>query len=136
MRVSNMWVARRYIADMHRSLILAKSAILDRMFYGKWVFPPLRFLYFNIAQSLAVFYGQNDWHYYLSQGLPLLLTTLLPFGLTDIYRALKTPPSDLKSTIRYQLASLIIFIPLTLSLISHKEVRFIYPLLPPLHILA
>lgn len=35
-----------------------------------------------------------------------------------------------------QLASICIIMPFTLSLISHKEVRFIYPLLPSLHILT
>lgn len=101
------------------------------------MFPPFRFLYFNIAHSLAIFYGRNDWHYYLSQGFPFLLTTLLPFALTDIYRALThSSPIPLQYTIRQQLATVTILIPFTLSLISHKEVRFIYPLLPLLHILS
>jgi len=101
-------------------------------------------LYFNIAQSLAVFYGRNDWHYYASQGYPLLLTTFLPFGIVGIYQSLfppDVPPqySNYSATIKaikYQLATTTVMVPLTLSFISHKEVRFIYPLLPLLHILA
>ncbi|KAJ5712303.1 hypothetical protein N7493_008771 [Penicillium malachiteum] len=120
--------------------ILAVSAGADRLFYGFWTFPPLRFLYFNIAQSLAVFYGSNDWHYYLSQGFPLLLTTLVPFAATGLYFTLKTRTSTasdkLQTTIRVQLATICVVMPSILSLISHKEVRFIYPLLPSLHILA
>ncbi|MCJ1251171.1 glycosylphosphatidylinositol anchor biosynthesis [Trapelia coarctata] len=122
------------------SLILAISATLDRIYYGQWVFPPFRFLYFNIAKSLAVFYGRNDWHYYLSQGFPLLLTTSLPFALIDIYHATTSsasfPATALQSTIRHQLATLTLLVPFALSLVSHKEVRFIYPLLSPLHVLA
>ncbi|MCJ1414984.1 glycosylphosphatidylinositol anchor biosynthesis [Xylographa parallela] len=125
------------------SLVLTVSALLDRLYYRQWVFPPFRFLHFNIAQSLAVFYGRNDWSYYLTQGYPLLLTTYLPFALLDIHRAItrtpttQAPPAPTTSpTIRHQLATLALLVPLTLSLISHKEVRFIYPLLPPLHILA
>lgn len=124
----------------HRLTVLAASAVADRLFYGFWTFPPLRFLYFNIAQSLAVFYGRNDWHYYASQGYPLLLTTLLPFTLVGLYRTLRTRTSSavdrLQTAIRVQLAIVCLLMPFVLSLISHKEVRFIYPLLPSLHILA
>ncbi|MCJ1406700.1 hypothetical protein MMC19_000767 [Ptychographa xylographoides] len=125
------------------STVLGISALLDRAYYGQWTFPPFRFLYFNIAQSLAVFYGRNDWHYYLSQGYPLLLTTLLPFAITDLYLAIfpsSTPahrlPTRLALLIRYQLAAVALTVPFILSFIAHKEVRFIYPLLPPLHTLA
>lgn len=37
---------------------------------------------------------------------------------------------------QFQLAAVSVFLPLVLSLISHKEVRFIYPILPILHVLA
>jgi phosphatidylinositol glycan class B len=104
----------------------------------------LRFLYFNIVQSLAVFYGRNEWHYYLSQGYPLLLTTLCPFGIIGIYQSLFSPDvfspyshySPTTKAIKYQLAAITVMVPLILSFIPHKEVRFIYPLLPLLHILA
>ncbi|MCJ1397091.1 glycosylphosphatidylinositol anchor biosynthesis [Xylographa trunciseda] len=125
------------------SLVLTVSALFDRLYYRQWVFPPFRFLYFNIAQSLAVFYGRNDWAYYLTQGYPLLLTTYLPFAVFDIYRAItKAPTSQVSPTppisprVRHQLATISLLVPLILSFISHKEVRFIYPLLPSLHILA
>ncbi|CAG8888392.1 unnamed protein product [Penicillium egyptiacum] len=122
------------------SAMLAVSSVADRLFYGIWTFPPLRFLYFNIAQSLAVFYGRNDWHYYVSQGYPLLLTTLLLFTLFGLYQALTTRNStvgdSLQAAIRVQLATVCLLMPFVLSLISHKEVRFIYPLLPCLHILT
>ncbi|KGO49588.1 GPI mannosyltransferase [Penicillium expansum] len=122
------------------SAILAVSSVADHLFYGIWTFPPLRFLYFNIAQSLAVFYGSNDWHYYISQGYPLLLTTLLPFAVIGLYTTLtarkSTVGDSLQAAIRVQLAIVCLLMPFVLSLISHKEVRFIYPLLPSLHILA
>ncbi|KAE8149252.1 Alg9-like mannosyltransferase family-domain-containing protein [Aspergillus avenaceus] len=120
--------------------VLTLSSTLDRLFYGFWTFPPFRFLYFNIAQSLAVFYGKNDWHYYISQGYPLLLTTALPFTVVGIYRVLARSVShgvnSQRSSVRTQLAAVCLIMPVALSLISHKEVRFIYPLLPLLHILT
>ncbi|KAL8799093.1 MAG: hypothetical protein Q9182_006156 [Xanthomendoza sp. 2 TL-2023] len=122
-------------------IVLASSAVVDRLYYQHWTFPPLRFLYFNLAQSLSVHYGRNDWHYYLFQGYPLLLTTFLPFALVGLYQSLfyqGTPPTQslLTTTIKRQLATSSLMVPFILSFISHKEVRFIYPVLPPLHLLA
>lgn len=121
------------------ALILILSLLVDRFFYQLWTFPPLRFIYFNLVQSLAVFYGKNDWHYYLSQGFPLLLTTALPFAMAGMYTGLfdrVTSRSTMRDTIISQLATIACIVPAALSVISHKEVRFIYPLLPLLHILA
>ncbi|RAL16058.1 putative glycosylphosphatidylinositol-alpha 1,2 mannosyltransferase [Aspergillus homomorphus CBS 101889] len=143
----NTWERRRLLAQeavLWGSAVLAVSAAADRSFYGTWTFPPLRFLYFNIAQSLAVFYGRNDWHYYLSQGYPLLLTTALPFTLVGLYRvwtrlrAVDTTDLQVRAQaqLQVQLTYVCLFMPVVLSLISHKEVRFIYPLLPALHVLT
>lgn len=119
------------------STVLVLSVLVDRFFYQFWTFPPLRFIYFNVVQSLSVFYGRNDWHYYLSQGFPLLLTSALPFAVAGIYRGfLSTTRSTLTNTVLLQLATITCTVPAALSLIPHKEVRFIYPLLPLVHVLA
>ncbi|KAL8723019.1 MAG: hypothetical protein Q9181_007370, partial [Wetmoreana brouardii] len=127
--------------QFYSAIVLASSAVVDRLYYEQWTFPPLRFLYFNLARSLSVHYGRNDWHYYLSQGYPLLLTTFLPFALVGLYQSLfphepPTTQSLLTTSIKRQLANTSLMVPFILSFISHKEVRFIYPLLPPLHTLA
>ncbi|KAI9854641.1 MAG: glycosylphosphatidylinositol anchor biosynthesis [Vezdaea acicularis] len=118
-------------------LVLGFSTLVDRLFYGFWTFPPYRFLYFNLSQNLAVFYGSNPWHYYVSQGIPLLLTTYLPFffagaweiviGSRDRHSSLHVPP------ILFHMTA---FVVSALSLVSHKEVRFIYPLLPAIHLVS
>ncbi|KAK4196133.1 family 22 putative glycosyltransferase [Triangularia verruculosa] len=131
------------------SAALVISVVSDRLYFGFWTFPPYKWLYFNMSQSLAVFYGRMPWHYYFSQGIPLLTTTFLPFALLGIYKvtfasakpttllsarptALSTTASNTLKTLSLAALGLIT----VLSLISHKEVRFIYPLLPILHILA
>lgn len=116
--------------------VLAMSLLTDYAYFHEFAFPPLKFLHFNLAQSLAVFYGVNDWHYYLTQGFPLLLTTALPFALMGLTRELFSPTPPAYKSIKRQLALISVALPGFLSLISHKEVRFIYPLLPCLHILA
>lgn len=123
----------------NRVVVLGTSLAVDRLYYRTWTFPPFKFLYFNIAQSLSVFYGRNDWHYYISQGLPLLLTMALPFAIVGLYRAVRGVDdliSRRRALIKRQLAVVCLFVPFVMSLIAHKEVRFIYPLLPALHVLA
>lgn len=120
------------------SLVLAVSIVADRWFFGFWTFPPWRWLNFNVSKSLAVFYGRNPWHYYLLQGIPLLCTTSLPFVLQALWKP-KGPANDMSGhkTLALQTLSWAVFTTcIILSLISHKEVRFIYPLLPALNVLA
>ncbi|KAK1832317.1 hypothetical protein QBC39DRAFT_425524 [Podospora conica] len=124
---------------------LATSVVSDRLYFGFWAFPPYKWLYFNISQSLAVFYGRMPWHYYLVQGIPLLTTTFLPFVLIGLYKtslsfsaspfnptALSTLQSNTLRTLAFTLLTMVA----TLSCITHKEVRFLYPLLPVLHLLG
>ncbi|EEP77405.1 conserved hypothetical protein [Uncinocarpus reesii 1704] len=72
-------------------------------------------------------------------GYPLLLTTAVPFTLIGLVRAFGPTLDEskkLQASMRRQLATICIAMPMILSLISHKEVRFIYPLLPSLHVLT
>lgn len=118
---------------------LILSGLSDRLYFGEWTFPPYQMLYFNLSQDLAVFYGEMDWHYYLSQGVTQLTMTFLPFALVGLYKATTShnpAATALQSNILRTLSFTIITTITTLSVISHKEVRFIYPLLPTLHIFA
>lgn len=125
------------------------SAVADRFYYKTWTLPPLRFLHYNLAQSLSRYYGVNRANYYFSEGIPLLLTGFLPFALAGLWHLLvfgkpsaRQVISGRRSGIALQelvpqcLAITIVFVVVTLSLISHKEVRFVYPLLPMLHVIA
>ncbi|KAK3671904.1 glycosylphosphatidylinositol anchor biosynthesis [Recurvomyces mirabilis] len=122
--------------------VLAVSIGMDRSFYGKWVVPPVNFLYFNIVYAVAGFYGINRIDYYFSEGLPLLLTTALPFAVVGIWTSLR-PGKDLPSfqgynerQTRFVLSVTVLATVITMTMIGHKEMRFIYPLLPSLHVLA
>ena len=123
------------------SIVLTLSALVDRVFYGVWTFPIWHFFKFNVLQSLAVFYGNNDWHYYLSQGYPLLLTAAIIPAVAGLVPALsrrKVPSivSIQSRLILHRLALVSLVLPAALSILSHKEVRFIYPVLPALHVIA
>ena len=129
----SVWVFFRE-AVLCGSLVLAISLASDRLYFGFWTFPPYNWLTFNISKSLAVFYGRNPWHYYLLQGLPLLSTTSLPFVLMGLWRPAAATPEQANVLRTLSLAVCVTIA--ALSLISHKEVRFIYPLLPILNVLA
>lgn len=65
-----------------RFLILTLSSIVDRAFYGKWTYVQLNFLEFNVFSGLGSFYGSHPWHWYLTQGLAVILgVQLFPFVL-------------------------------------------------------
>jgi len=144
------WAARVLLlrqALICGSVVFVISSIADRFYYEAWTFPPVRFIYFNVAKSLAVFYGRNRADYYLTEGLPLLLTTVLPFSLIGIWKANplrlshSTADPEARSDARQDetltlFARTAIFVTLTMSLIAHKEVRFLFPILPILHVLA
>ena len=133
-----MTILRGYTTYRTSALVVTVAAWFDRAYYRTWTLPAWRFLYFNMVQSLAVFYGRNVWHYYLTQGLPLLLMTALPLGLVGFWRALTEfrPSSGTAAGARFPLALAVVLTTTALSFISHKEVRFLCPLLPVLHLFA
>uniref|UniRef100_A0A6I8QXS2 Mannosyltransferase n=1 Tax=Xenopus tropicalis TaxID=8364 RepID=A0A6I8QXS2_XENTR len=102
-------------------LTLATSLIVDRIFFGKWTFVQWNFLKFNVLQDLGSFYGSHPWHWYFTQGLPVILCTHLPFFIHGCMVAPK----------KYQILLVAVgWTVLTYSALSHKEFRFIYPVLP------
>ena len=120
--------------------VLGLTALIDRSYYGFWTLPLWNFFRFNVLQSLAVFYGNNNWHYYITQGYPLLLTaTIIPtvVGMAQIFHGShQARHSQQSNMILHRLALVAVTLPLALSILSHKEVRFIYPVLPPLLVIA
>ncbi|KAK4610648.1 GPI mannosyltransferase 3 [Fulvia fulva] len=128
-------------AALNGAAIVIVFALSDFYFYGEWTFPPFRFLYLNLFQSLAIFYGSNRIDYYFTEGLPLLLTTALPFAGIGLWRSVvagKANPkqNQIERQTRFIFAFAALLTILVLSAIAHKEMRFIYPLLPLLHVLA
>lgn len=116
--------------------VLALSACADYRFFGFWTFPPWNWLNFNLNQDLAVFYGRNPWHYYLLQGIPLLSTASLPLVLLALARPTSQARAPAQANAQCALAAAVYVTTFSLSLIAHKEVRFVAPLLPILNVLA
>ncbi|GAA5946343.1 hypothetical protein JCM3765_000204 [Sporobolomyces pararoseus] len=116
---------------------IAISLALDTSFYETPTFTPLRFLSTNVFHSISLFYGQNPWHFYLFQGIPLLLLTQLRFLLDGICRFYRSRASAIairdKVAVK-ELGFVAVGTTASYSLLSHKEWRFLHPILPILHL--
>ncbi|XP_026635201.1 GPI mannosyltransferase 3 isoform X1 [Microtus ochrogaster] len=97
------------------------SLIIDRIFFGQWTLVQFNFLKFNVLQNLGTFYGSHPWHWYFSQGFPVVLGSHLPFFVHGCFLA----PRRLHILLLTVLWTLLVY-----SMLGHKEFRFIYPVLP------
>ncbi|KAI8050246.1 Alg9-like mannosyltransferase family-domain-containing protein [Syncephalis plumigaleata] len=97
-------------------------ALADHYYYGEWVFVPYNFIKANVIRGVSVFYGQHPWHWYATQGVPVVLTTFLPL---TIYGIRKASAATHRTAAYASLWLLSIY-----SLLAHKEFRFIYPIVP------
>lgn len=103
------------------ALALGVSTLIDSFFYGKWIFVQWNFLKFNVLHNVGEFYGSHPWHWYWTQGLPVVIGPHLPLVLHGC----------LLSTRKHTILLLtIIWTTAVYSLLAHKEFRFIYPVLP------
>jgi Alg9-like mannosyltransferase family len=68
-------------------LVLACTAVWDRICYQRWVLVPWNFFAFNLLQGGSEQYGAHPWHWNMSCGVPTVLTTLIPLVLVGLYRA-------------------------------------------------
>jgi phosphatidylinositol glycan class B len=105
---------------------------IDSAYYGRPTLTPLNFLLTNF--HVSAFYGTNQWHYYFTQALPILLSTALPFALHGAYLLSKPQFGGNDATLL--MVKLVAWTLGVYSLGRHKEWRFVHPLLPLLHICA
>ncbi|PRT55695.1 GPI mannosyltransferase 3 [Wickerhamiella sorbophila] len=97
---------------------------LDMFYHKSWIPPIGMFLYINGMVNVSSFYGEMPWYFYFVSGFPMLLMAFLPFAAYGLYRL--GPKSLIFNIVLSQTA---IF-----SFVAHKEARFLYFLLPLLHI--
>lgn len=131
------------------SAMLALLAV-DSIYYQRLTFTPLGFLKRNVLQGISLFYGASPFHFYITSALPFLGFTLLPFALRGLWFALKRPPVSAfdKQTRRWLgfrgeqdpvaikvLADAAVIFVLLMSVLGHKEVRFLQPIVPVMHVM-
>lgn len=116
---------RAYLIDV---LVVATGAVvasctIDRVFYGTWTFVPWNFVRFNVLEGGSAAYGSQPWHFYVTQALPAVVGTMLPLLVLGTYRY-----GNRSARTREPILASIGLI-LSLSFISHKEMRFLLPVM-------
>jgi len=107
-------------------VVAAAATMLDTYFYGKITFTPLGFLQANIMNDISVFYGTHPLHWYITVGIPVVLGChLVPF-LLGAFKALTYDRINVEKILLFA----VIWTVAILSLVRHKEVRFLLPLFP------
>jgi phosphatidylinositol glycan class B len=109
--------------------VLVCSLLVDGAYYGRWVVVQANFLAFNVAHGISLYYGYHPWHFYLTQGLPLVLFTHLPVTVLGL------------ESVAWSSSSMVpvfacAFYTGCLSVLGHKEFRFLLPCLPVLMVYA
>ncbi|KAJ3323239.1 hypothetical protein HDV06_002006 [Boothiomyces sp. JEL0866] len=115
----------------HRTLSIVYDASvtgIDYLFYKRFIFVHWEFLKINVVEKISLFYGSHPFHWYFTQGIPLVVFTFLPFAIYGV--------SKLRSFEKKNIFYMCIFVCLALSLQAHKEFRFLMPILPPMMVYA
>ncbi|CAI9742989.1 GPI mannosyltransferase 3-like [Octopus vulgaris] len=98
---------------------LTLSTLVDYLGYGKFVLVQYNFFKFNVLSNLGSHYGTHPWHWYVTQGYPVIIAThLVPF-VAGVCKARN------KSLFTVILWTLLIY-----SFLSHKEFRFVMHTIP------
>ncbi|KAL1332609.1 hypothetical protein HN51_061385 [Arachis hypogaea] len=100
-------------------LVLGLTCLLDRIMYGTWILVPLNFLKFNFLSSGGDYYGTHKWHWYFTQGFPVMIFSFLPFCIAGIIYSKQ-----------WRYACLLAWVLGLYSVLGHKEFRFVLPVLP------
>ncbi|OAV97786.1 hypothetical protein, variant 1 [Puccinia triticina 1-1 BBBD Race 1] len=107
--------------------------LIDSSFYGLVTFTPLNFIRQNVLNDLSTFYGVNRWHFYFTQAFTFVNFSMFPTVILGML-SLITPqnvhesPGQLDRLRSARVA--VLGTMLGLSLLRHKEFRFIAPLVP------
>lgn len=123
----NLYRVKARVAFIMRSClpiglpILVLSIYIDRLGYGKWILSAYNFAMFNVFKGGSAHFGTHPWYWYVTAGLPSVLTTHLPLVLAGI---------KISSRRRLCLAYLCLWYILFHSVLAHKEQRFLMPLVP------
>lgn len=104
--------------------VLCSVTVLDSIVYGKLTFTAWNFIRFNVLEGGSSHFGSHPWHWFISQGLPAVLTIhLIPifWGIVISLQNRSIP------FVFFCVPALYIVIH---SLIAHKEHRFLLPIIP------
>ena len=107
--------------------VFATSVALDSYFYGEFTIVPYNFIKVNVLDGLSQSFGADPLMKYFVVELPARLNIYFPCLVLGIFYHLKVCRSKNQTPyLIYFMFSYLIF----LSLISHKEPKFLLPIFP------
>ncbi|KAF2348844.1 GPI mannosyltransferase [Trinorchestia longiramus] len=112
-------------------VVSSSVVVLDSLYYGELTFVPWNFLKFNVFSNLADHYGRHPWHWYVTSGVPSALGPHSVLLLAVVVH--HTRAGSWQSRL---LLGSCVFTLVCYSMIGHKEIRLLLPLLPPLLVLC
>ena len=146
------WITWRSVIRygiLYSMISIALTVMIDSMFWHnvtlgsttyKYVWPEFNVLYFNTADNKSSQWGTSPIHWYITSALPrslLLCILLVPIACINNVKLLRN--YKIKNNIDVTTIELLlpacVFIGLY-SLLPHKELRFILPVIPLLNMIA
>ena len=130
------WFGRRNLGNLSKITLgilisCLLMALVDRWGYGFWTLTPYHYFMVNLVQDKVNSFGTSPWWYYMYLGL----VKLVPFWglaiLGSVVWGFRSRNREYREILIWTLPFLIVH-----SLIGHKELRFIYPVMPFMMILA
>ncbi|ESN96015.1 hypothetical protein HELRODRAFT_189070 [Helobdella robusta] len=115
---------------------------IDSYMHGSFTFVQYNFFKFNVLHNVADFYGVHSWHWYLTEGLPVVLCTHIIFVVIGIFIIICKQSKSTDEMIvgdsvfvsecgsDGMFLFIIVWTVFIYSLLGHKEFRFMSGLLP------
>jgi phosphatidylinositol glycan class B len=63
---------------------MSVNCLIDSYFYGKFVLTAYNFLSYNVFHNVGAHYGTHPWHWFVTEGFPVLLFGHLPLFLAGL----------------------------------------------------
>ncbi len=104
-------------------LSLGAGSLLDRWFYGEWVFTIWNYVDLNIIQGKADSFGTEPWWYYFTS---LVERALPPFSLLFLIGPMILFVLGRRDALTWAVVPFL----LAHLLVGHKELRFLFPVIP------
>jgi len=86
-----------------------------------WVLTAYNFVQVNVVHSLSKYFGEDPSWWYMAVFAPAIFTVLYPLVLAAHFTQAKK---------QYYMTAFTVFYVLVFSALSHKEMRFLLPILP------
>ena len=108
------------------ALTIAASVLVDSWFYRYWVWPEFSGFYFSAVLNKSIEWGTSPWHWYFTVALPKSLMCAYPLAMASVFVERRARP----------LMFVGLFYVALISILEHKELRFIFPVLPLFNVSA